>query len=176
MKPLIITLLIVALAALVACETPGLIEYANQSTGESWTVTNPPKASSPASLTRGPGGQMQAIASAPREPDTPDTAIQQLWIIPVIGAGLIVFGAGTLTLRTWFPSVPISASLAAMGVGAALIAAPKIVQEAWWLMFAAIAAVALMYGLSWWDNHKKLKPKPAPTPTGPPPTPTPPPL
>jgi hypothetical protein len=50
-----------------------------------------------------------------------------------------------------------AASIGSMATGALLIAAPKIVQEAWWLIVLMVGAVVVMYGISWWDNHRKLK-------------------
>lgn len=135
----------------------GLIRYSNDRTGERWLVANPPKAEAPAQLSRGEQGQMTATAGPPRREDT---AVKQLWLIPLIGTGLIVLGVGTLTLRGWFPSVPMGASLAAMATGAVLIAAPKLVQEAWWILALLISAVVVMYAISWWDNRHKLNPRP----------------
>jgi hypothetical protein len=133
----------------------GFIRYRNDQTGERWEVANPPKAEVPAQLSRGDKGQVAATAGPPRREDT---AVKQLWLIPLIGTGLIVLGVGTLTLRGWFPSVPMGASLAAMGTGAVLIVAPKLVQEAWWILALLIGAVVVMYAISWWDNRHKLKP------------------
>ncbi|MBI1373637.1 MAG: hypothetical protein GC159_12985 [Phycisphaera sp.] len=149
----LIALSIVLLAA--GCGTDGgLITYTNPDTGESWEVINPPKSQAPAQLSRGSNGTIIATAGPPwRE----DTAVKQLWIVPVIGTGLIVLGVATLTLRSWFPSVPMAASVGAMATGALLIAAPKIVQEAWWMIALMVGAVVVMYGISWWDNRRKLK-------------------
>jgi hypothetical protein len=161
---LIAALLLLLLASTASCSLSGggsggggWIRYANQETGERWEVQNPPKAEAPAQLSRGEGGQMTAAAGPPRREDT---AVKQLWLVPLIGVGLIVLGIGTLTLRGWFASVPMGASLASMATGATLIAAPKIVQEAWWLILLVIGATGLvivMYATSWWDNHRKLK-------------------
>jgi len=132
----------------------GLINYRNPQTGEAWEVINPPKAQAPAQLSRGADGQVQAVAGPPRQEDT---AVKQLWSIPLIGTGLIVLGVASLTLRGWLPSIPMAASLAAMATGAVLIAAPKIVQEAWWVLALMIGAVIVMYAISWWDNRRKLQ-------------------
>lgn len=147
-------LILVVTLFVVGCETAGWIHYRNDHTGETWEVHNPPKAQAPALLSRGKDGQMDASVSPPRKEDT---AIKQLWVIPVIGAGLMVLGVATLIFRGWFPSVPMAASIGSMATGALLIAAPKIVQEAWWLIVLMVGAVVVMYGISWWDNHRKLK-------------------
>ena len=138
----------------------GLIDYVG-SDGERWRVANDPKAEAPAILSRGEGGTMWASVSPPQ---TPDTAILQLWFIPLIGAGLILLGIGTLVMRSWLPSVPMGASLAAMATGTILIAMPKIVQEAWWTLALMLIAVAAVYAISWFDNRCKLKPRTPPTP------------
>ena len=147
---------VIGLLTITGCETAGFVEYSNTTTGEHWRAQNPPKASAPATLSRGSQSEMSGQAGPPRKEDT---AIKQLWIIPLIGVGLIVLGVATLTLRGWFQSVPISASLASMATGAVLIAAPKIVQEAWWVIALMIGAVIVMYGISWFDNRRKLKPR-----------------
>ena len=141
----------------------GLIDYVSPD-GERWRVANDPKAQAPAVLSRGSDGATWASVSPPRQPDT---AIRQLWMIPIIGAGLILLGVATLTLRSWLPSVPMGASLASMATGAALIAMPKLVQEAWWILALMLIGVAVMYGISWWDNRDKLKPRTPRTPPNP---------
>ncbi|MEX2670929.1 MAG: hypothetical protein WD294_02340 [Phycisphaeraceae bacterium] len=146
----------VCLLLVAACSTGGLIDY-HDAQGERWRLANPPKASAPATLSRGSDGSVTATVSPPHKKDM---AIGQLWLIPIIGTGLIVIGVATLTLRSWLPTVPMGASLAAMATGTLLIAMPKIVQEAWWILALMLIGVAMMYAISWLDNRDKLKPNP----------------
>ena len=141
----------------------GVIDYVGAD-GERWRVANDPKAEAPAILSRGSDGATWASVSPPQ---TPDTAILQLWFIPLIGAGLILLGIGTLVMRSWLPSVPMGASLAAMATGTILIAMPKIVQEGWWILALMLIAVVAVYAISWFDNRCKLKPQTPRTPPTP---------
>lgn len=144
----------IAVLTLAGCASHGAIDYRNAATGERWRVSNPPEAQAPATLVRGIDGDISATVSPPFQPDT---AIEQLAAIPLIGVGLIVTGVGALVLRAWFPIVPITASLAAMATGAALFAVPKLVQEAWWLIGLVLLGLAVMYAISFFDNRSLLK-------------------
>ena len=46
--------------------------------------------------------------------------------------------------------------LGSMGLGAAFLFLPKVIQEAWWLVAGGLAALVIMYGIAWVDNRKKV--------------------
>lgn len=112
---------------------------------------NPPEAETGASLTV-QDGTVKATVGAERPP----SASEHLWFLPWLGAGLMGLGLLTLVLRSWFKTVPLTASLAAIGLGALFIFLPTIVQEAWWLVAGGLILLALMYAVAWLDNRTKL--------------------
>jgi len=132
------------------CAQTGQIVYRTPS--GTVTVSNPPDAKAGAALAVTDQG-VTATVGADQEPNT---AIEGLWFLPWLGAGLMGLGLLTLVLRSWFKTVPLTASLAAMGLGALFVFLPTIVQEAWWLVAGGLILLALMYGIAWLDNRTKV--------------------
>jgi hypothetical protein len=141
---------IVLLVCLVGCAQPGGIRW-NPFTGE-MTLRQPPNAKDGAYIRQSPDGTLEMGISGEREP----SANRHLWFLPWLGAALMGLGLVTLVLRSWFQTVPLTASLAALGLGALFIFLPTIVQEAWWLVAGGLGLLALMYGIAWLDNRTKL--------------------
>ena len=143
--------IVLLLCLFAGCAQTGGIFF-NPFTGE-WTVRNPANAEGGANLTVSADGAVSASVSGER---AENTVAKALWFLPWLGAALMILGLATLVLRAWLPTMPLTASLAAMGLGAAFTFLPTIIQEAWWLVAGGLVALVVMYGVAWFDNRKKL--------------------
>lgn len=118
-------------------------------------------------------GNRRTGSAAPSPIMAADDAGGSAWIITLAGCAMIAAGVATLTLRSWFPVIPMSASLLAIGVGGGMLFLPKIIAEAWWVVAIAIVltvAVGLLYVLGFLDNrNRRISPASSPPPSPRPP-------
>ena len=71
------------------------------------------------------------------------------------GIALLTLGVGGLVARAWFPVLPISACLAAMGLGLALLMLPNLLHNPLFLLLG-LGGLGLLILVGWYDNTHKL--------------------
>jgi len=163
----------VLLLLLTGCNRGGLIHYTAPD-GSQIEVRQPGEAVAPAQLRVGApqlsptstGATGPASANPPMsawfiEASTGNqtvesqTAGEQTRSLTWAGIALLTLGVAGLVARAWFPVLPISACLAAMGLGLALLVLPNLLHNTLFLCLG-LGGLGLLILVGWYDNTHKL--------------------
>jgi hypothetical protein len=163
----------VLLLLLTGCNRGGLIHYTAPD-GSQIEVRQPGEAVAPAQLRVGAPGSSTTPRTASRQanPGTvpgawfleastgnqtveSQTAGQQTRSLTWAGIALLTLGVAGLVARAWFPVLPISACVAAMGLGLALLMLPSLLHNTLFLLLG-LGGLAALILVGWYDNQQKL--------------------
>jgi hypothetical protein len=117
----------------------------------------PPRAIEPAEVNLGTD-QPSASSGAAQEVDT--AGIRRVEILTWSGIALCVIGGACMIARIWFPILPMSASLVAIGLGVTMILLPDIFDQVPYLLWGAIGLLAVLFIWGPFDNWRKLNAPP----------------
>jgi len=114
-------------------------------------AVTPPKAISPASVSAGQTGDNWSFHASSGSGQPRDNALSSLSSLPMVGVGLMVVGIGLLIAKTWFPIIPMEAGFGLAALGAALIAAPVLIDRYAWLLALGVGLVfVFLIGTTVW--------------------------
>ena len=97
----------------------------------------------------------QATASTGHTQIRDYAAEKQSQTLTWAGIALVAIGTLSLFFRSYFPIIPIGASVAAIALGIVFLSLPGIIGEYGWLI--GIGAVGVVFLVSYFDNKNKLK-------------------
>jgi hypothetical protein len=159
------------LLGLTGCGLSGLIRY-RAADGSQIEVRQPGGAVAPAQLRvgapirpqnpnseqspRSPAAEALTLeASTGNQTVESQTAGEQTRSLTWAGIALLALGVAGLVARAWFPVLPISACLAAMGLGLALLVLPNLLHNTLFLCLG-LGGLGLLILVGWYDNTHKL--------------------
>jgi len=159
---------IIVVFCLAACHMAGRIitEERHGDVMRRVTVIQPSGAVEPATLehlqpsdpgVKGPhgaDGSLRASTGARQQVD--QVGLRRTGIVTWSGVGLCVLGATLIVARAWLPVIPMSASIAAIGVGVGLLWLPAVIEQYTWLLVASGGLIAILYLTGGIDNWLKL--------------------
>lgn len=160
---------IVVVLFLVACAAAGRIitEERHGDITRRVTVLQPGGAVEPATLDQtDPNDKSLTLRASTGARQRVDQAgVRRAGIVTWSGVGLCVIGATLIVIRGWFPLIPMSASIATIGVGVALLWLPAVLEQYTWLLLIVAGFVGVLYLTGGIDNWIKLYPRKQNSPT-----------
>ncbi len=171
-----VVIFLIVVLCLVACATAGRIitEERYGDLTRRVTVLQPGGAVEAATLDQtdpnDKGVTLSASTGARQRVD--QVGVRRIGIVTWSGVALCVIGATLIVVRGWFPLIPMSASIATIGVGVALLWLPAVLDQYTWLLLIVAGFVGVLYLTGGIDNWIKLYRNKMPTASTSPPPPS----